>query len=94
MKWKKEATRVEKALKNEIKERLKQLGAKNPGGFGSLTMGDDIDSFSNSYNERNSSNNQQEIDNDLLSPSHSGGSELQRRSFEPLQVSHSFNWYL
>lgn len=73
---------MEKALKNEIKERLKQLGAKNSNGFGSLSMQNDIDSFSTIYNERNSSNNQQEIANDLLS-SHIGGSELQRRSLEP-----------
>ncbi|XP_074624156.1 homeobox protein Hox-A5-like [Acropora palmata] len=83
MKWKKEATRVEKALKNEIKERLKQLGAKNSNGFGSLSMQNDIDSFSTIYNERDISNNQQEIANDLLSPSHIGGSELQHRSLEP-----------
>ena len=74
---------MEKALKNEIKERLKQLGAKNSNGFGSLSMQNDIDSFSTIYNERDISNNQQEIANDLLSPSHIGGSELQHRSLEP-----------
>lgn len=44
MRWKRENKLVEKALEDEIKDRVKTLGAQNPHGFGSLPS-------SNSLNE-------------------------------------------
>lgn len=54
MKWKKETKVVEKALENEIQERVKQLSAQNPNGFGSLTMMNNINIHPNSFTEVNS----------------------------------------
>ena len=50
MKWKKETEVVEKALEIEIKERVRQLSAQNPNGFGSLSMMN-INSNPNRFNE-------------------------------------------
>jgi len=36
MRWKRESKLAEKALEDEIKDRVKTLGAQNPNGFGSL----------------------------------------------------------
>lgn len=55
MKWKKENKSVEKALENEIQERVRQLSAQNPNGFGSLSLMN-LNSHPNSsvFNESNS----------------------------------------
>ncbi|KAJ7391890.1 Homeobox protein Hox-D3 [Desmophyllum pertusum] len=57
MKWKKENKVVEKALEIEIQERVRQLSAQNPNGFGSLSgMMNSINSHPNSsaFSESNS----------------------------------------
>lgn len=54
MKWKKENKVVEKALENEIQERVRQLSAQNPNGFGSLTMMNNINTHPNAFSEMNS----------------------------------------
>lgn len=54
MKWKKENKVVEKALENEIQERVRQLSAQNPNGFGSLTMMNNMNVHQNSFSEVNS----------------------------------------
>ncbi|KAL9968403.1 hypothetical protein ACROYT_G026777 [Oculina patagonica] len=58
MKWKKENKVVEKALEFEIQERVKQLSAQNPNGFGSLsammTMNLHQQNSSSAFSETNS----------------------------------------
>ena len=54
MKWKKENKVVEKALENEIQERVRQLSAQNPNGFGSLTMINNMNNYQNSFSDVNS----------------------------------------
>lgn len=56
MKWKKENKVVEKALENEIQERVRQLSAQNPNGFGSLSMINSLNTntYQNSFSEVNS----------------------------------------
>ena len=55
MKWKKENKVVEKALENEIQERVRQLSAQNPNGYGSLTMMNNMNTqYANSLSEVNS----------------------------------------
>ena len=53
-KWKNENKVVEKALKNEIQKRVRQLSAQNPNGFGSLTMINNMNNYQNSFSEVNS----------------------------------------
>ncbi|XP_058965096.1 homeobox protein Hox-C6-like [Pocillopora verrucosa] len=55
MKWKKESEFVEKALENEIQERLKHLSHQNRYGFGSLSEAS-ITSHSNSFTFHDSIN--------------------------------------
>uniref|UniRef100_A0A6P8IPF4 Homeobox protein Hox-D3-like n=1 Tax=Actinia tenebrosa TaxID=6105 RepID=A0A6P8IPF4_ACTTE len=51
MRWKRENKLVEKALEHELKDRVKNLGAQNPNGYGSLpstnASGNHANSFSN-----------------------------------------------
>lgn len=51
MRWKRENKLVEKALEHELKDRVKNLSAQNPNGYGSLpapnSSGNHINSFSN-----------------------------------------------
>ncbi|KAL9968407.1 hypothetical protein ACROYT_G026783 [Oculina patagonica] len=58
MKWKKGNEVVERALRNEIQERVKQLSAQNPNGFGSLsammTMNLHQPNSSSAFSETNS----------------------------------------
>lgn len=55
MKWKKENKVVEKALENEIQERVRQLSAQNPNGYGSLTLMNNVNTqYANSLSEVNS----------------------------------------
>ncbi|XP_068671471.1 homeobox protein Hox-B6-like [Montipora foliosa] len=89
MKWKKENKVVEKALENEIQERLKQLSAQNPNGFGSLNMMNNINNHPNSFNEVNSIHPVRGSHG--FSPSYNGGFELQRLwSQTPLQHFNSY----
>lgn len=89
MKWKKENKVVEKALGNEIQERLRQLSNQNPNGFGSLSM-NNINIYTNSISEATSIS-QQVRGNHGFSSNFGGGFELQRLwSQTPLQHFNSF----
>lgn len=89
MKWKKENKVVEKALGNEIQERLRQLSNQNPNGFGSLSM-NNINIHTNSISEVTSIS-QQVRGNHGFSSNFGGGFELQRLwSQTPLQHFNSF----
>lgn len=50
MKWKRENKMVEKALENEIQERVRNLSNQNPNGFGSLPLSSNT---KRTYNEMN-----------------------------------------
>ena len=91
MKWKKESKGVEKALKNEIQQRLKQLSAKNPNGFGSLSMVNNMNTNPNSSTVVTSSG--QRRGSHSFAPSHNGGFELPGLLNQaPLKRSYYTNW--
>lgn len=63
MKWKKENKVVEKALEIEIQERVRQLSAQNPNGFGSLSAMMTMNSHPNSSSAFSETNSVQQMRN-------------------------------